>query len=248
MFSTEIQLAENSAGANAAPSAGGKQNALPPHGGSAASQPASAAKAKDSAHAGAAKKSAAAQPDKTQMKTGIEHQAKSPFPPFDSTYYASNLLWLAISFGFFYFFMARVVLPRLGGVIEMRRDRIAADLDQAARMKSESDAAVAAYQKNLAEARDRAKSIARTAAEEAKIKASAERKSAEAEIEQKLAELEQKLAGSRDAALTHIGAMAERAAADIVERLSGKKADSEFVARAVNSAAAAKTNAGGAVS
>jgi F-type H+-transporting ATPase subunit b len=45
---------------------------------------------------------------------------------------ASQLLWLAITFGLFYLFMSKVVLPRIGGVLEVRRDRIAQDLDEAA--------------------------------------------------------------------------------------------------------------------
>jgi F-type H+-transporting ATPase subunit b len=75
------------------------------------------------------------------------------FPPFDPSTFPSQLLWLAITFGLFYLFLKRVVLPRVGGILEVRRDRIAQDLDQAARMKSEADAAVAAYEQELAEAR-----------------------------------------------------------------------------------------------
>src|SRR5690606_29974529 len=84
----------------------------------------------------------------------------SNFPPFDPSTFPSQLLWLAITFGLFYLFLKRVVLPRIGGILEVRRDRIAQDLDQASRMKEEADAAVAAYEQELAEARKKAASIA----------------------------------------------------------------------------------------
>ena len=53
------------------------------------------------------------------------------FPPFDSSTFPSQLLWLAITFGLFYIFMNKVVVPRIGGILEHRRDRIAKDLDEA---------------------------------------------------------------------------------------------------------------------
>src|SRR5690606_15842199 len=87
-------------------------------------------------------------------ETGVaEHGSEGGFPPFLVETYPSQLLWLAITFGLFYLFLMRVVLPRIGGILEVRRDRIAQDLDQAARMKEEADAAVAAYEQELAEAR-----------------------------------------------------------------------------------------------
>ena len=39
--------------------------------------------------------------------------------------YPSQLLWLAITFGLFYLFLKRVVVPRIGGILEVRQDRIA---------------------------------------------------------------------------------------------------------------------------
>ncbi len=38
------------------------------------------------------------------------------FPPFDSTTFASQLLWLAITFGVFYWIMKNVAVPRIAGI------------------------------------------------------------------------------------------------------------------------------------
>ncbi|MCE3544037.1 hypothetical protein LXJ56_28060, partial [Escherichia coli] len=54
----------------------------------------------------------------THSETGVAH--KGVFPPFDSSHFASQLLWLALTFAFFYLFLSRVVLPRIGGIIETR--------------------------------------------------------------------------------------------------------------------------------
>lgn len=159
------------------------------------------------------------------------------FPPFDSSTFASQILWLAITFGLFYLFLHKVVLPRIGGILEVRSDRIAQDLDQAARMKEEADAAVAAYEQELAEARTRAGSIGQEARDAAKAKAEAERRKVEAELDTRLAEAERRIAAIKDAAMNDVGAIAEETAGTIVQELIGTNPDKASVKAAVKSAA-----------
>jgi F-type H+-transporting ATPase subunit b len=162
--------------------------------------------------------------------------AESSFPPFDTSTFPSQLLWLAITFGLFYLFLQKVILPRIAGILEVRSDRMAQDLDQAARMREESDAAVAAYEQELAEARDKANSIAQGARDKAKAEAEAERRAAEAELESRLTEAERRIASIKDTAMSDVGAIAEETTAAMVEQLIGAKLDKKTVASAVSAA------------
>jgi len=157
----------------------------------------------------------------------------SNFPPFDPSTFPSQLLWLAITFGLFYLFLKRVVLPRIGGILEVRRDRIAQDLDQASRMKEEADAAVAAYEQELAEARRKASAIAQEARDAAKAEAEAERRRVEAELEAKLSSAENRIAEIKNAALADVGTIAEETAAAIVRQLIGGNVDKKSLTEAV---------------
>ncbi|PYE90552.1 F0F1 ATP synthase subunit B [Phyllobacterium leguminum] len=179
-----------------------------------------------------------AAPETLHTETGVPHDAghTGVFPPFDSTYYASQLLWLAITFGAFYLFLSRVALPRLGGVIEARRGQIEQDLDHAGRMKEDADNAIAAYEQELAEARMKAGRIAGKARDEAKTKADAERATVEASLEAKLAEAEARIAAIKEKAMQDVGSIAEGTAADIVEHLVGGIADKASVSAAVKAA------------
>ena len=117
----------------------------------------------------------AAQPaGEVHTETGVAHgeeHASGVFPPFDQTTFASQVLWLAITFGLFYLLMSKLVIPRIGGILETRHDRIAQDLDEASRLKAEADAAIASYEQELASARAKGNAIASTARDEAKAKA-----------------------------------------------------------------------------
>lgn len=173
-----------------------------------------------------------------QAGTEVPHDAahEGLFPPFDTTSYPSQLLWLAITFGLFYLFLKRVVMPQLAGILDERSGQIARHLDQAAGLKQEADAAVAAYEQELAQAKIGANAIGQEARDAAKAEAEAARKEVEAGLEKKLAEAEERIAAIKASAMKDVGAIAESTAAAIVEQLVGK-ADKTDVAKAVRSVA-----------
>ncbi|MEL6966073.1 MAG: F0F1 ATP synthase subunit B [Pseudomonadota bacterium] len=174
----------------------------------------------------------------TNTEVGVDPGAKTPFPPFQTETYPSQLLWLAITFGLFYYLMAKVALPRIASILEVRSDRIAQDLDEANRLKDESEAAIAAYEQDLAEARSRSNAIAQEARDKAKAEADASRASVEADLAAKLAEAEKTIAATRDAAMAEVGGIAEASTEEIVKQLLGGRVTKAEVASAI---AAAKT-------
>ena len=117
--------------------------------------------------------------------------------------------------------MAKVALPRVGAIIESRQKRIADDLAGAAPLKAESDAAIAAYEKALADARARAQAIANETRDKQAAAAEATRKRLEGELNAKLAEAEKTIAATKQAAMANVRGIAADATKAIVERLIG---------------------------
>ncbi|CCF18167.1 ATP synthase subunit b/b' [Pseudorhizobium banfieldiae] len=172
-------------------------------------------------------------------ETGVVHDdahATGVFPPFDASTYPSQLLWLVITFGLFYLLMKKVIVPRLGGILEQRHDRIAQDLDEASRLKSEADAAVETYESELAAARSKAHTIGETAREAAKTKAAADRAAIEAELAEKLSAAEARISDIKAQAFAQVGAIAEETASAIVDQLIGAKANADEIKSAVAAA------------
>lgn len=173
----------------------------------------------------------------THSETGVPAEGHGVFPPFDPATFPSQLLWLAITFGLFYLFLKKVVMPRVGGIIDVRNDRITQDLDHAARLKGEADAAVAAYEQELAEAKTKANAIGQQASDAAKSEAEAARKTVEAALDQKLGEAEARISSIKATAMKEVGTIAEDTASAIVEALVGGKASKAEIAAAVKSVA-----------
>jgi F-type H+-transporting ATPase subunit b len=177
----------------------------------------------------------AAAGDATHSEVGVAHEGEhgGAFPPFDSSTYASQLLWLALTFGFFYWFLKKVILPRLAGILSTRESRIAKDLADAEKMKLEADASVAAYEQELASAKAKSADIAAKAANAAKEDAAAKRKSAEASLDRKLAEAEGKIEAIKASGMKEVGRIAEDTAAAIIKQLTGASISGSEVASAV---------------
>jgi F-type H+-transporting ATPase subunit b len=166
--------------------------------------------------------------------TGGEHG--SGFPPFNSQTFPSQLLWLVITFALLYALMAKWALPQVGRVIESRQKRIADDFAEAERLKTQSDAAVTAYEKALADARTRAQAIANAERERETAAAEARHKELEQALNAKLAHAEKTIAATKQAAMANVRGIAEDAAGAIVERLIGVAPNSQAVADAVTEA------------
>ena len=169
--------------------------------------------------------------------TSTEHVPKSEhdggFPPFNSQTFASQLVWLVVCFVLLYALMAKWALPRLGKVIENRQKRIADDIAEAGQLKQQSDDALAAYEKALADARARAQAIANQTREAQAAEAEAARRKVEQALAGKLTEAEQTIAATKQAAMANVRTIAQDAATAIVERLVGSAPSAKAVADAV---------------
>ena len=185
----------------------------------------------------AADTSHAATEGDTHSGTSVPAEAHGTFPPFDPATFPSQLLWLAITFGLFYLFLKRVAMPRVAGIIEVRNDRITQDLDQASKLKGEADAAVAAYEQELAEAKTKANAIGQQAGDAAKAEAETARKKVEAALDEKLGEAEARISSIKANAMKEVGSIAEDTASAIVEALVGGKVSKAEIAAAVKSVA-----------
>ncbi|WP_420825578.1 F0F1 ATP synthase subunit B [Terrihabitans soli] len=166
------------------------------------------------------------------------HQAQEGhgggFPPFESHTFASQILWLAITFGALYFLMSRIALPRVASILEVRSDRIASDLAEAQRLKTETEQAIAAYESSLAEARSKAQKIAGETRDKVQAEADTQKKKIEADLSERLAKAEKQIADTKAKALSNVRTIAVEAASDIVAQLLGDKPDAKDVETAVD--------------
>jgi F-type H+-transporting ATPase subunit b len=170
----------------------------------------------------------------TKSHTEVPAGGKPAFPPFAKETFASQIVWLVITFVALYLLISRIAVPRIGGIIEARAKRIEGDFADAQRAKEESEAALAAYEKALADARNRAQAIGTEIRDKLHAEAEERRKALEAQLNAQLADAEKSIAATKTAAMSNVRGIAVDAASAIVERLIGTVPPAPAVAAAVD--------------
>jgi F-type H+-transporting ATPase subunit b len=171
----------------------------------------------------------------TQTSTEA-HGGGENFPPFDPANVAPQVLWLAIIFAVLYVVMSRLALPRIGGILETRQDRLTSDFVEAERLKDESERSIAAHQQSLAEARAKAQAIANATRDQIHAEANANRKQIENDLAARLAEAEAQIGETKQQALNNVRGIALDATSAIVARLLGNAPGQSEVETAVDAA------------
>lgn len=170
------------------------------------------------------------------MATDSHTTVPGAFPPFEAETFASQIFWFAITFVALYLIVSRLALPRVGGIIEARRDAIAGDLAEAQRFKDASDKEMATYEEELATARSRAQAIGAQTRDRLAAQAEGERKVLEDKLGARLSEAEKTIDVTRRNAMANVRTIATDAASAIVQRLTGASPDAKSVETAVDQA------------
>jgi F-type H+-transporting ATPase subunit b len=165
--------------------------------------------------------------------TEAHGEGHGAFPPMDTSTFPSQLFWLVIFFAALYLLMSRVALPRMAKILDARANRIEGDLAKAQKLKDETEAAVQAYEKALADARGKAQSIATETRTKMTAEMDAERSVVEKTLSAKVAEAEAAIATAKGKAMKDIGDVAAETAAEIVAELTGTKVSKAAAAKAI---------------
>jgi F-type H+-transporting ATPase subunit b len=143
------------------------------------------------------------------------------------SWWPGEIVWTLAIFFVLYLLFTRVFVPRIGGTINAREDRIAGDIGAARKVKEEADAQVAAAAAETAQARAMAQKLALDAKAKANAEAVQREALEEAKLAETLAKAEAQIAATREQAMGHVRDIAVETAGAIVEKLTGSAASGD---------------------
>jgi F-type H+-transporting ATPase subunit b len=165
-----------------------------------------------------------------------EHEKSGGMPQLEFGDFPPQLIWLAISFILLLILMSKVALPRVANAIEQRDARIKGDLDRAERVKVDADAALAAYQKTMADARAKAQIELR----QAQAAAAAETAQRETAFAQQLAQrtkvAEDGIAAAKTRAVADLRGVGAEVTGNVLRKVAGLNLSAAQVQTAVDAA------------
>jgi F-type H+-transporting ATPase subunit b len=175
------------------------------------------------------------------LVSGSAAAAEHGMPQLDFSTFTPQLFWLAIWFVILYLLMAKLALPRVNKVMEARRQRREGDLARATQLRADAEAASAAYQSALAEARAQAQSTIKETSDRLAADAAERQRALATTLAEQIAEAERRIAGTKEQALAEVHGIAVDVGRSIVEKLTGAAPDPAKLAAAVESSVAGRT-------
>lgn len=142
-------------------------------------------------------------------------------PQFDSSTFPSQLFWLAVILVVFFIAMRRSALPKIEEALEARRQKIDDDLDKASAHRLDAEAAMAAYEKALADAATEAQAIHREAAQAIAAKIAERRAVLSARLAEDTKAAEARIAEAKAPVIASIQDVAAEVAQDAAIKLAG---------------------------
>ena len=169
----------------------------------------------------------------SQLSIAAGSSEAKGLPQLDISTWPNQLLWLAVTFLVGYLLMAKVITPRIGTVLNTRRQTIFDDLKRAKDAGAEAKQLKEDYESALETARITAAEAASKAMAEAKAKAEAAEVELTAKLAKKTKAAEIKLTKMRDEALANIHDVAKELTLDTVSSVTGMKVNKTDADKAI---------------
>ena len=142
-------------------------------------------------------------------------------PQLKTEHWAGQIIWLVVIFLVFYILLAKVFVPRLRKVIDVRGATIAEDLANARANRDEAEAQAKAAAAETAAAHAAAKKLASDQVARVNADIAAQQAVEDEKLNKKLAVADARIRAARDTAMSHVREIASDTAQALVEKLTG---------------------------
>jgi len=162
-------------------------------------------------------------------------------PQLDPSTFVSQIFWLTITFAVTFVIMWRIAVPKIADVLEARQFRMSENRERAEEFQKEAEAAYAAYEKALADARAQAQEEIARINQELSDQTAKQEAALNARLKARIAESEKAIDDAVVAAIADLRDTAIATATAAAEKLSGDAVDASAVAGAVDTALKARS-------
>ena len=149
--------------------------------------------------------------------------AEAGMPQLDPTYWASQAFWLILVFSILYVSISKFYLPKIKNNLENRENKIKEDLEDASKLKEESEIKLKEYDKILESAKKEVSKIHFESKNILKKNIEEKKRDIEQQIEKDFTKTQKEIIDLKKNSLATIQNISENIASNIIENISGDK-------------------------
>ena len=152
-------------------------------------------------------------------------------PQLDPSTFATQLVWLIITFVILYLILWKSALPRIASILQDRQERIDDDLEKAEKLKKEAEIALEDYQRIVSDGRRKAQEIIREASQKMAIETTQRQNTLTEKLAKNANKAETRIQNAKNEALKNIESVVSDITQATAHRLTGlqiSKTESDF--------------------
>ena len=159
--------------------------------------------------------------------------AEGGMPQLNPEYWVSQIFWVILIFGTLYVILWRTILPKINENLENRKSQILTDLDEAQKLKDQSEKKISEYNKILSDAKQDAKKILDETRKRINRDIKNKKNQFNLEIDKEIGNTEKEIKMLKLSSIKDINKIAIEASSEIIKKVVGTEVNASSVSAIV---------------
>ena len=159
--------------------------------------------------------------------------AEGGMPQLNPDYWISQIFWVMLIFGTLYVILWRAILPKINENLENRKSQILTDLDEAQKLKDQSEKKISEYNKILSDAKQDAKKILDETRKRINRDIENKKNQFNLEIDKEIENAEKEIKMLKLSSIKDINKIAIEASSEIIKKVVGTEVNASSVSAIV---------------
>ena len=160
--------------------------------------------------------------------------AEAGMPQLNPEFWTSQIFWLILVFSILYLVIWKVFLPKITYTIENRKSRVVNDLDEAQKLKENSEKKLKEYNQIIENSKKEAKKIIDDGLKKLGRDIENKKQKFDIEIEKELANVEKEIKELKKSSISNINKIAVETSSEIIQQIIGTDVNKSNVSAIVD--------------
>ena len=166
--------------------------------------------------------------------TSVNAAESGGMPQLNPEFWLSQIFWLTITFGILYIVLAKLILPKISGNLEMRKAQILDNIETAEKQREESENKIKEFEKLILDCKNEAKALISETREKVNKDIAEKNDQIEKEIKEEIKKAELEINNLMKNAPEKINKIAIETASDLVKKLIGAQVNNSSISAIVS--------------
>ena len=155
-------------------------------------------------------------------------------PQLNPEFWISQIFWLTLTFGILYLVLSKLILPKIGANLELRKSQIQENIEAAEKQRENSETKLKEYEEIVLKSKLQAKNIFKDAREKVLKDINSKKEILDKQIDDEIKKAEKEIEVLKKSAPEKINKIAKETSSELVKKLIGADVNNSSISAIVD--------------